>query len=386
MKKLKTILSWTNNSLALAFLILYGGSWISWRSFTEQEAVTIENSDALKKPLEELWASTEQLHLSGVVLVEQGDNVIFARATKSLNANSQLFVGSLTKQWTAAKIQELIQQGKLKLKDTLCSHLNDFCDGDKKSITIQHLLSHKSGLPKSSYSLVETPRALYDIFAHRSLESLTDGNDYDLVSKPGTTFVYSNLGFDVLSRLIQTKTGKSYHDCMKLFFESQGLKNTFIKSPSSTAITSQWNIRPLGTLRLSSTSISSNRFSFENAYGAGAGVSSANDLSLWLQTLLKSGKANELLKIAQSKDNPFTTDKEEQSYINGWVVDSEKNIVWHNGSIPGYRSFALMHPPSGTTAVFIFNSLRLSLDEEKLLRAWEKIFSGQKYSFPKQSP
>jgi CubicO group peptidase (beta-lactamase class C family) len=147
------------------------------------------------------------------VAVLRGDSVILDRSYGYVNAEDRTpatdttayQVGSISKQFTAAGVLLLVQQGKLRLNDGIIRYLPE---GSSvwRGVTIRHLLTHTSGI------------------SDRSLDSLDWQKDYSedelvrlaaaqpLLFKPGASYSYSSTGYTILGAIISRVTGQFYGD------------------------------------------------------------------------------------------------------------------------------------------------------------------------------
>jgi len=144
------------------------------------------------------------------------DTVIYSNATGYKNVKSMEGVDfsttynlfSLTKTFTALAILQFVQEGKVQLNSPASHYLPGFPYSDE--ITVEQLLTHTSGIPspmpmkwiRLANEQREFNRDLFfnDVFKRHSR----------LVHKPGTKFKYSNLGYVLLGRLIESVTGEAY--------------------------------------------------------------------------------------------------------------------------------------------------------------------------------
>jgi len=114
-------------------------------------------------------------------------------------------VGSITKQFTAAAIMKLVDQGRIAVDDSI----GRFFDGvppDKRGITIHHLLTHASGLGEVGHGDFEFLSR--DEIVLRALES-------GLLSAPGDEYTYSNLGYSLLGAIVEIVTGRDYEGWLR---------------------------------------------------------------------------------------------------------------------------------------------------------------------------
>jgi len=134
-------------------------------------------------------------------------------------------IGSITKQFTAVAILQLVEQGKISLQDSIQKYIKDF-PAKGYSITIENLLTHTSGLidytsidSRDPYSERRdfTPEFLINYFKDKPLQF-----------KPSSKYGYSNSNYLLLGYIIQLVSGESYHQYMAdNIIKRAGLANTF---------------------------------------------------------------------------------------------------------------------------------------------------------------
>ena len=126
------------------------------------------------------------------------------------SADTKHRLGSITKQFTAMLIMQLMEEGKLKLDVPMTKYLPEYPKENGDKITIHHLLTHTSGLPNyTSFPSFfgdtsrdpYTPQEFVSYFA-----------DSTLNFEPGEKFAYSNSGYFLLGYIIETVTGNTYED------------------------------------------------------------------------------------------------------------------------------------------------------------------------------
>ena len=168
---------------------------------------------------------------SGVVVIARDGKPVLSQAygyadrdKKIANTVDTLFLlGSMNKLFTGLAIGQLVEQGKLSYEDPLSKFVPDFPDSESaKRIKIKHLLSHTSGL--GSYW---TPAFFSSLDRLRTVQSILDVADKDAPEfEPGTSWRYSNTGFQLLGRVIEVVTGEDYYEYMrKNVFAPAGVTN-----------------------------------------------------------------------------------------------------------------------------------------------------------------
>jgi CubicO group peptidase (beta-lactamase class C family) len=149
----------------------------------------------------------QQQLFSGTVLIAQNGKVLLDkgygwadRDQRLLNHPATRFrIAGVTKQFTAMAILLLQEQGKLRVQDLICLYVTD-CPASWKTITIQHLLTHTSGIAEYSTTLPSQQ-------AVSPAQLITTFESTPLDFPPGTRFRYSNSGYVILGSVIEKLTG-----------------------------------------------------------------------------------------------------------------------------------------------------------------------------------
>ncbi|HEX9901554.1 MAG TPA: serine hydrolase domain-containing protein, partial [Acidobacteriota bacterium] len=165
------------------------------------------------------------------VLVKKGGQVLFRRGYGLANLELNVPVepdmvfrlGSITKQFTAVAVLMLAEQGKLSLQDDLSKFLPDF-PTQGRTITIEHLLTHTSGIK----SYTEIPGWLSLWRKDMSVKEIIDlFRNVPLEFEPGQRWKYSNSGYILLGAVIEKISGQAYEDFIrKNIFEPLGLAHS----------------------------------------------------------------------------------------------------------------------------------------------------------------
>lgn len=169
---------------------------------------------------------------SGAVLVAEGDTVIYQRgiglADRSWDiANSpdtHFRIASATKQFTAALVLRLYEEGKIDLDEPIITYLPDYPRPQGEIVTVRHLLLQTSGIPNYT-SLPDWRDRMRD--PHDPDDFLNVFAGLDLAFPPGAQFQYSNSNYFVLGVIIEKVTGLTYAEAMRtLLLEPLGLTST----------------------------------------------------------------------------------------------------------------------------------------------------------------
>lgn len=150
-----------------------------------------------------------------VVVVGRGDETLYEKAfgfratvpaEEAMTVDTVFDLASLTKViGTTTAVMTLIDDGRLRLNDTVASHIPGFERYGKGGITIRHLMTHVSGL-RPDIDL--DPWTGYDAAIQRAIDEVP-------TSAPGETFVYSDINFFLLGDIVQRITGQSLDAYLK---------------------------------------------------------------------------------------------------------------------------------------------------------------------------
>lgn len=164
---------------------------------------------------EYLVAATNVWRFQGAVLVAKEGKVILRKGYGMANREvgvsntpeTKFFIGSITKQFTAAAILLLQQDGLLNVMDPISMHLPDYPGDAGSRIKLHHLLTHTSGIP----DYTQTPSVMLKrTTALSQTDLLRIFDQQPLEFEPGTQFRYSNSGYVVLGAIIERVSGQSY--------------------------------------------------------------------------------------------------------------------------------------------------------------------------------
>jgi CubicO group peptidase (beta-lactamase class C family) len=144
----------------------------------------------------------------GETLVERAWGDANVATGQKADASTTYQIGSVSKQFTAALILKLVDNGNLALSDSIGGHIAGLRP-EWNAITIEQLLNHTSGL-KGEF---RQPQKRTEPRTTDSLITMAIADT--LAAKPGTTFIYSNTGYMLLGALVEKRYGKSYSDALR---------------------------------------------------------------------------------------------------------------------------------------------------------------------------
>lgn len=286
----------------------------------------------------------------GEVLLEKG----YGSANVELNvpmSSAMVFrIGSITKQFTAISVLQLVDKGQIALTDSIQKFVKNF-HFKGETITIENLLTHTSGIKGYEQIDAKIPNAMrIDFSPNVIIDSL---DKLSLEFKPNTKYNYSNSNYFLLAYIIEQVSGKAYQQYLKEnIFEPAGLNSTFYESPTDIILN-----------RANGYSFSEGKYwntdfiSMSLVYGAGALRSTVSDLYKWHKALYE-GKL--LKKETFSKAIvPYKLANGNQiDYCYGFFNKTENGInsIGHGGAIDGFRAIEMYYPTQDIFITLLCNS------------------------------
>ena len=279
-----------------------------------------------------MQAHTNIKGFSGSVLVMKQNKVLlkkaYGMADREWNipntTDTKFRIGSITKQFTAACILQLVEQGKLNLDDKLSKFIPDFPKGD--SVTIHMLLNHTSGI--ASYTdIPDFPKVFTLSWSKDSMISYFKNRPYNF--SPGSKFLYNNSGFFLLGYIIEKVSGQSYNDYLRQhILDKLRMVNTGVDKVDSIL-----PMRARGYAKVKDKYVNADFISLDWPFSAGILFSTVDDMYKWDRALYGTS-----VIAASSKQKMFTPGKGNYGY--GIRIDSlEKHYrTTHSGGIPGFVS------------------------------------------------
>lgn len=269
-------------------------------------------------------------------------------------------IGSVTKQFTAAGILKLAEEGKIDLNADIRKYLGRDAEfPDKKGYNTQghiipviRLLDHTSGI--KGYTEMPSARPLFvQDLPRDSLVSLFSEHPFDF--PPGEQMIYNNSAYFLAGLIIEKVSGKTYADYVEEnFFKPLGMDNS--SYCSNEAI---WKNRAHGydTDRETGGMIHKGYLVHSVPYAAGSLCSTVRDLVKWNQALHKGGiLSNSVYKqmITPGQLNDGTVLR----YARGLSLTKigGRKAIHHGGGINGFLSQSLYFPEEDLTVVVLVNT------------------------------
>lgn len=273
----------------------------------------------------------------GKTLLRKAYGMADVAAKIPMREDTSLRLGSITKQFTSTAIMLLADEGKLAVSDPITKFLPDY-PTHGKVITIEHLLTHTSGIVSYTSKPDFRATSVRDLTVQQMIDTFK--ND-PLEFAPGTRYAYNNSGYFLLGAIIEKVSGMPYAK----FVEQR------IFVPLDMTQTAYEGYERAPTMRAAGHSKSPTGFepspplSMSQPYAAGSLVSTVDDLARW-DAAVSAGK---LLKPA-SWTRAFTPYKMPDGHVTdygyGWSVGKLRGSpsIGHGGGINGFSTYALRLP------------------------------------------
>lgn len=324
---------------------------------------------------------------NGSVLVAEKGKIIYEKGFGMANMewaipnqpDTKFRIGSVTKQFTATLIMQLVEEGKIRLDAKLTDYLTDYRKDTGDRVTIHQLLNHTSGIP--SYTGLPTFFSEVSRDPYSPADFVKKFASGDLEFEPGSKFAYNNSGYFLLGAIIEKVTGKSYETVLnERIFKPLGMTNSGYDnhSPLIQKRASGYEKRPAGYINAAYLDMSL-------PYAAGSMYSTIDDLYKWEQALFE-GK----ILSAESKKLMFTPGLGNYGY--GLTIadqpigktDQKIKIIQHGGGINGFNSL-LTRLVDKKQTIILLDNVGLGRYHGNITNSIVNILNGQPVDPPKRS-
>jgi CubicO group peptidase (beta-lactamase class C family) len=303
-----------------------------------------------------LKAHVDKGEFSGVVRMTIGDKTVLDRGYGMANRewriantpDTKFRIGSITKQFTAAAIFRLQEQGKLNINDRLKTYLPDV-PAAWADVTLYQILTHTSGIPDFFY----VPG--FDALKSQSVtptDLIALVRDKQLGFAPGTKWNYSNTGYDLLGLIIEKLSGQRYTAYIEdNFIKPLGMNDTGYDDAASILPR-----RASGYVRNGAVVRNAGYIDVSVLYAAGGLHSTVGDLMIWEKALY----GGHVLSAASlhTMTTPFiATDMPGGDYACGLFVQkiAGHTAIGHPGFIDGFNAEIVSIPDKQMIIVVLAN-------------------------------
>jgi CubicO group peptidase (beta-lactamase class C family) len=291
----------------------------------------------------------------GEILYQNGYGYADIGHEVRITPETKFRIGSISKQFTAAAILKLQEQGKLNVQDKLSKFLPDYPRGDE--VTLHHLLTHTSGIHSYTNKQDFLKTVTVEVTPEELVDSIREDKfDFD----PGEKQSYCNSGYFILGYIVEKVSGKSLGDYLKeTFFDPLNMKDTGIH---------HWSLvldhEATGYSYTGGKVQKAQNWDMSRAGGAGALYSTVGDLYRWNQALfsgkvLKESSLKAAFTPAKLNNGEIGTGAGSEGYGYGWAIGESRglNLISHGGGLHGFSSYLMRLPEKDFTVAVLANSL-----------------------------
>lgn len=284
----------------------------------------------------------------GKLATARGYGLASVELKTPVTADTVFEIGSMTKQFTAALVMLLVEDGKIGLDDNITKHLADLPAVWSK-ITVRHLLTHTSGI--KGYTEVATDFMSLARNKHSQQEIVKMVADRPLDFQPGEKWAYSNTGYFLLGMILEKSSGKPYMELLsERILKPLGMSET--RSGDPEAIIPNRSCGYFGNASLENAPW----LQPSAAFSAGCLVSTVGDLAKWDAAL-----AGDKLLKSTSKEAMWTPVKLSGGgtfdYGFGWAMSHPggRKVLEHGGGTAGFSTVICRYVNERITIVVLTN-------------------------------
>ena len=315
----------------------------------------------MAKQVDKVFAKWDRADSPGCALgVYRGGQIVYKRGYGMEDLNEDVHitpgtvfhVASMSKQFTAASIVLLAQQGKLSLDDDVRKYIPELPDFGQK-ITIRHLVHHTSGL-RDQWALLDLAGWRYskDLITDDDVMSVMT-RQKELNFKPGERHVYCNTGYTLMGQIVKRVSGMSLREfTTKNIFEPLGMTHTHFRDDHAEIIKHD----AVGYEGEAGKPFEISITNFDTV-GATSLHTTVEDLQKWDENFYHPKVGGDAL-VKQMLERGKLNNGEELDYAFGLAVGKYKGLptVGHGGADAGYRSDITRFPEQHFTATVLCNS------------------------------
>lgn len=304
-----------------------------------------------QKPVDHLFADYSGAGKPGavVMVISKGKPVLTqsyglanVAAGTPVKPETNFRLASITKQFTATAVLQLVERGKLDLDDSIRAYFPEFPEF-ADSITVRHILQHTSGI--QDYEPIYGDQFPNQVHDRGVVEIISGTNGTNFA--PGSAYSYSNSGYAILAVLVEKLSGTSFPDFLhENIFAPLDMSDTVAFVDGVTTVSN----RALG-YRLTDTGVEyADQSAWSAVLGDGGVYSSVLDLFKWDQALYTGGLLSQSLRQAS-----LTPGLEDYGF--GFRIDEyrSRKRIHHSGSTSGFRNHMQQFPDEQLTIIILTN-------------------------------
>ncbi len=330
-------------------MLAFCGELFNTATAQQVTRLSVEFDKVLKEqfPLNETGA-TALVSRHGKIIYKKAFGMANIELNVPMQTNNVFRIGSITKQFTAIAILQLMEQGKLNLRDEITRFIPDY-PVQGETITIENLLTHTSGI-RDFTSIKDTVQRSKRDFTPAQMISYFQNQPMRF--KPGTRYEYSNSNYFLLGYIIEKIAGKTYQQYLEAnFFQPLGMAGSLYGNEAKVI-----KERVAGYTKGEKGIENTAAISMTQPFAAGSILSTIEDLFKWQQAV-------QLYKLVKKEtlEKAFTryklADGKEINYGYGWRFGfiQQSPSIWHGGLINGFKTMAMYLPKEDVYVVVLSN-------------------------------
>lgn len=272
---------------------------------------------------------------------------------KKVDKNTIFEIGSVTKLFTALALVDLMDAKGISPHEPAENDLPAGFDLPKdggQPITINHLLTHTSGLPRIPDNLPNNSDP-YASYTNSNFDQYL--NDVELARKPGAEFQYSNSGMGLAGLILENQRDTSYAAIIK-----EQIANPLQMKSTTVDIADGDSSRFAHGYRGNSRAA---YWHFDALAGAGALRSTPSDMITFVKAQMGMIESDLYPAMKKTQDTRFdiSSDNKMTAQVGkGWFLSTKHDsIIWHNGGTGGFTSFIGINKETGSGVVILNNTI-----------------------------
>lgn len=310
-----------------------------------------------------LQSTLFRTHFNGGILIAKSGTIVYEKYVgfrnprqrrDSITPETPFQIASTSKTITSTAVLKLVQEGKIKLEDSIQKYFPGF---PYHGITVKMLLNHRSGLPNYLY-YVEKAKDQWDrkkLMTNQDVVNTLMTWHPPVAAYPDRHFNYCNTNFVLLASIVEKVSGMSFPDYLeKNIFEPLGMNNTHVHTIGDTADVIQSYQRNGGLWTLD---FSDGPYGDKNVY------STPRDLLKWDQSFYTKSILDQ--SMLDSAYTPYSHEKPGvKNYGLGWrllMFPNGKKVEYHNGHWHGFNSAFARLTDEKATIIIVSNNYNNSI-------------------------
>ena len=323
---------------------------------------------------------------NGSALVSEHGSVILKKGYGYANLewnianepDTKFRLGSITKQFTAMLIMQLVEKDLVKLDGKISDYLPYYPKETGDKITVHQLLTHTSGIFNYTNDPEFFQKERFFPYKPEEIIKLFSGKELDF--EPGTKWSYSNSGYIVLGAIIEQVTGKAYEQVLdENILTPLGMNNTGYDHWETILSKRAW-----GYNKVFDSYRNAEYLDMSLPYAAGSLYSTVEDLFVWGEALY----TDKLVSYESLKKmmTPYMNNYGYGLGIRKVSMNEGKDritLVSHSGGINGFNTYMGRYIEDKNTIILLSNAVPFNYPE--VATAIKNILYNKTYDEPKRS-